>query len=403
MVPQVIKDSATVYQTPQQPDTNGVHQVVKPASDSAKHSATKDTAKSSTGSDTAKHNVATDTSTPTPKATTSTTQPATTAVTQTTAQPQQETAATLSIAPTSDSVTASPERLSPEQIFAQEYPFLAEPSAANYSEIQGTLMDSLLLPANAVEDTTLVLSPAYSMADSVEYRTSIFAGHTLQPTHSELLPRQGVRFDSIFAIVIVIVALFACIYYRFHRISIHEAVAAFFNNYSFNYLQRERNMLHTINFMPSLLLLSATLALYVYSIRIHLSPFDIDISDYLLTLAIFVGIALVLLLRNAVIYFFGNVFENQEGATRYMLQGYLSQLLVATIMLPLLLICVYLPLPSTTYILVTSIPLALFLIVSLVRGVNLFLSYPKCSNLFLIYYLCILDIAPLLILLKVLI
>ncbi len=400
---QVIKDSATAHQTPQQPDTNGVHQVVKPASDSAKHSVPKDTAKSSTGSDTAKHSIATDTAKPTPKATTSTTQPATNVLTQSTAQPQQETAATLSIAPTPDSTTASSEGLSPEQIFAQEYPFLAVPSTTNSSVIQGAWIDSLLMPANAVEDTTLVLSPFDTMADSVEYRTSIFTGHTLQPSHSELIPRQGVRFDSIFAIVIVIVTLFACIYYRFHRISIHEAVAAFFSNYSFNYLQRERNMLHTINFMPSLLLLSATLALYVYSIRIHLSPFDIDISDYLLTLAVFIGIALVLLLRNAIIYFFGNVFENQEGATRYMLQGYLSQLLVATIMLPLLLICVYLPLSPTTYILVTSIPLAVFLIASLVRGVNLFLSYPKYSNLFLIYYLCILDIAPLLILLKVLI
>ena len=406
MVPQVIKDSASAAQTPQQPvKDSSVQQVAKPAAtDSAQQQA----------ADTSKHKAVTDTAKQQRSDTTKQTQSAHPVAQSNTVQQTNTVSQASSVAPqptaesVSDATATVAEELSAQELFARQYPFLAASAEQGdwHSMCEHPLLaDSLFMPRTAVDDTcdSVYLSPFADEADSVEYCNSIFSGHLLQPTHSEFVPRKSETYDSIFAIAIVFVGLVACVYYRFHRLTISEVVSAFFNDHAFGFIQRERNMLHASNFMIALPVMAATFALYAYSIRLHLNPYNIGFSDYLVTFAIFVGIMVVLYLRNVVIYFFGHVFENPEGVERYVLQGYLNQMLASTILLPMLLLFVYMPLSPTAYILSTAIPMGLLLLVGLVRGIHIFLIYPRACNLFLIYYLCILDIVPILILLKVLI
>ena len=280
-----------------------------------------------------------------------------------------------------------------------EYAFLLRPSDSTLPQPTDVLIspiDSLFLSYAAAPDSNNGIVLPFSAADTVAYRKSLFTGHYLQPSHADYQHRTPPQQDGWIGFCVVVIAFILCIYYRFHRLSLQEIFVAVFSNHVFNIVQRENNLLRSMSLMPSLLVYAATMAVFALSLQHPVHP-----APIVIVLQLFLIMAALLILRNGGISYFGSVFANSEATQRYIHQGYLQQLIVATIMLPIMLAGIYLPISSTVYTIVAFIPLTFFFFTNLLRCVQIIFSYPKDTNLFLIYYLCILEIAPILIAIKI--
>ena len=146
-------------------------------------------------------------------------------------------------------------------------------------------------------------------------------------------------------------------------------------------------------FLPMGLLMLAGLMLIVHQMALAKT----GIGGYLLLVAI---TAVLYLLRNALLRLLAVVFDNNSAIDSYITSNYFYHLALATLLLPLLFLINYLPAGKEVALYVLEAVVAVELIMRLLRGVKLFLTQSSGPYIYLFYYLCIVEMTPILVLIK---
>lgn len=223
-------------------------------------------------------------------------------------------------------------------------------------------------------------------------RPSMFTGHGLDQIHGDMTIRTFLGLESwIFVLLVALTALLT-LYYRQHKLRMTELLQSLFDSRAMDRMLRNTNLSRTIQLVPIGLLVVAVVVLPVHLVAMS----HTGAMGYLLLWAIVAG---AYLLRNGVIRLLGAIFEDHTVDT-YITSNYIYHLALATLVLPLAFLYCYMPFGHNVigYGLLGLVLLEFLL--RLFRGMKLFLTQSTASHFYLFYYLCIVELVPILVLIK---
>jgi hypothetical protein len=260
--------------------------------------------------------------------------------------------------------------------------------------------DSLNLQTVAYRDSLL---PVF--ADTVQAKgetfINLFQGHELKPHSDTGQPVNYERGDWLFILIIFVVAIFA--YLRIaYRKYLDRLVNALFNLNITNQIVRDENILvQRASVMLSVIFYLVT-ALLVYFISLH---YDWRLgglgTGFIRFLFITVLIAAVYFLKLVVLKVAGWLFNQKREMSTYIFNIFLINNLLGLALIPIVTLFIFFGFMQLNWLLITAVALfACAYIYRLVRGILIGLNASSVSPVYLLLYLCALEIAPLLVLLK---
>lgn len=248
-------------------------------------------------------------------------------------------------------------------------------------------------------NTCDTLTSVYERADDIRIYKSLFEGHSLQVEHLDAILRKPVEsHDWVFGVILALVLLIF-VYLRNYRIPITELVKAAFDSRVSERILRENNLSHRSSMIPIAIIYIGTISLtgyYMISKHTHF----IETTDAALLGGIVLVVTIVHLLQNALTHLFGASFQCTEATHEYLTNNYLFRMFASIIILPLLLLLFFSPRGTEIFLYTVLATGAVFFILRLIRGAQIILTIPNGSKFYLFYYLCTLELAPLLILAK---
>lgn len=242
------------------------------------------------------------------------------------------------------------------------------------------------------------LDSIFPVVEPVEphLRKSLFTHHGLAVKNEHLAERTDTTAPAWIFVLLLSLTVLVFLYFRARKIKFTELLKSTMDRRVMDRLVRECNLIRSAQFVPVALLLAATVGMVVYSAAMMHNGLFV----YLLVV---VALATGYLLRNGLLRLLGNVFDNRDAVTAYITSNYLFHLLLTTVLLPLLFLQLYMPLGNTVVQYITFGVVALSLVVRVTRGMNIFLTISKGFNFYLFYYLCTVEIVPVLVVAKLLI
>lgn len=223
--------------------------------------------------------------------------------------------------------------------------------------------------------------------DNVVVRPSLFTGHPTVQEDAQLTARNDNVAPAWVFCAIVLLCAMLCTYYRSHKVKIIDLIKSTVDMRGAERLVRSMSPRRSMPLVPIALMLTAALALPVWSMAMSHTGF----VGYLL---LFLALAAGYLLRNGLLNLFATVFDRQQAMRAYIDSNYLFHLLLATIVTPLLFVVAYVPSASTATLWVIAFVVAVSFLMRFFRGIQLFLTKSKSFSLLLFYYLCIVEIIP---------
>ena len=225
------------------------------------------------------------------------------------------------------------------------------------------------------------------------YRKSLFHKHTLQVKHENLIARPDTAQPAwVFGVLLLLTSL-ACIYFHLRKIKFKALFNALVDLRAMDRLIRDRNLNRTTLMLPMGMLMTATMSLPLH----HMAMAHTHWTGYLLFAVVASALYIV---RNGLLRLLGNTFEKQQEMNQYITSNYLYHLLEATVIIALLYPFFYLPGGKTAMLYVIATFIAIAFLLRFFRSVKIFLTHSNGSSFYLFYYLCIVEIAPLLVVLK---
>lgn len=228
-------------------------------------------------------------------------------------------------------------------------------------------------------------------ADTLRQHPSMFRQHTLTVEHDYLQPRPTTGIPAWTFVILTLLTALLCLYYRLRKLHVGDVLASTVNSRAMDRMLRGHNLTHTFQLMPMGLLMLAALAIPLHSLT--LSGF----SNYLLLVAILTAAYLV---RNALMRLLGTIFDNSTAVSLYITSNYLYHLVLASLLTPLLFLYFYLPEAQDTMLYILCALVIIEFIMRAFRGMKLFLTQSSGSTFYLFYYLCTVEIVPILALIK---
>ncbi len=230
-------------------------------------------------------------------------------------------------------------------------------------------------------------------------RKSLFTQHELQvqSSHEKTIMHEDAP-GWLFGMIILAVFL-TFNFLRIKQIRLIDVLQSAIDHRALDRLLRETNMTHPISLTPIalLMLLPVTLIGY-YSFMPHSSRMAVDILNFLIVLA---GCYVIYFVRNGVIRLVGNAFGNSESIDLYLSNNYMFHLLYAVVASVMAFFVCYTGEMGKTFLYITLGVLGLLMVIRFLRGVGIILTLSKTSKFYLFYYLCILEIVPIVLIAKV--
>ncbi|MBR1550348.1 MAG: DUF4271 domain-containing protein [Bacteroidales bacterium] len=254
--------------------------------------------------------------------------------------------------------------------------------------------DSVPLP-----DGTVQLDVPYDSifhpreATDTVFRKSLFQRHSLQVQHTGTTLRPDTAEPAWTFVALILLTALICLYGKLRKIHPLALLKSLTSRRALDRLVRDCNLNRSIIMLPMGLLLVAAACLPVH--RMALQHTGI-LGFLLLTLAV----SLLYLLRNAIFRLLGNTFENKPAVSLYITNNYLFHLLEATVVTLLLFPFFYMPGARTAFLFAIGTFLALAFVIRFARGVKVFLTLKNNASFYLFYYLCIVEIIPILAIIK---
>ena len=154
-----------------------------------------------------------------------------------------------------------------------------------------------------------------------------------------------------------------------------------------------------LSIIAPLMLMPISLVGY-YAFFPQVSNIWTNILQYILLFAVCIAVYYT---RNGIIRFIGNAFENSEAVHIYLSSNYIYHLLYGIAATAIAFFIFYTDRVGQTFLYILLAVIALLFTARLLRGMQLILTNAKTQKFYLFYYLCILEIVPLIIVSKVVI
>lgn len=226
----------------------------------------------------------------------------------------------------------------------------------------------------------------------VKYRSSMFRSHSLQPSHVDLQNRPEPMEPWIFGLVVLLTALLG-IYYRSRGIKMKLLLHSLVNRHALDRLIYEGGLSRRIALVPMGMMLCGAVSLMVYIYAMQ----HIGFIGFLLLL---VTLMVAYLLRNAICRMLGNIFDNRNAVEAYITSNYLYHLVLATLLAGILYPLAWLPEGRDAMSVVVVVLVGLVFLMRFVRGMKIFFVESMGARLYLFYYLCIVELIPVLALMR---
>ncbi len=244
-----------------------------------------------------------------------------------------------------------------------------------------------------------VVSVAAERAKQINF----FSGHELKVIHKNPQPLNKTTPDWIFPLLIVIVAAFAWLRAFYNKYFI-QIITAFFNNNLTNQIVRDENILVQRASILLNMVFSLVAALFLYFVSVHFN-WSLGGMSFGLSRYIFFALAVssVYTFKFLVLKICGYLFQLDKEMATYIFNIFLVNNVVGTLLIPVVLFLAFSTMVSATLLITISI----FLIgggflYRVVRGLSAGFSSIVFSPYYLFLYLCALEIAPLIVLIKIL-
>ena len=234
----------------------------------------------------------------------------------------------------------------------------------------------------------------------VQQRESLFAGNP----HCKGYPQPTLRHNNASAdwifVTIVILLTLVSVYINSQKFKLKDIFQSLFDIRVLERVSRESNI-RAISLLPMVGIYLASIAMItlktVQTYGLSVLPVS-GLVFFLLTLAVLIA---YILLKNGLIRLLGNIFEDRAAAALYITSNNLFYFIGGFFSTPMLLLLFYLSPEQQTVLRVAFAIISIILIIRVFRGMQLILTNSKTSKLYLFYYLCIFEIAPILVLVKI--
>ncbi len=238
---------------------------------------------------------------------------------------------------------------------------------------------------------------AYLPKEAVQH-PSLFTEHSLQPQHDAAIANTIHHTPGwIFGLFVILIALLS-LYLNSFRVQIRRLFGSAISLREMEYFYRDNNFKRPASVLPMMLFYAAAMALclFFFADTNHIALFYAQPwANYLVLFGL---LAAYFLLKNALIYLLGNIFSNLNAARLYNANNYIYQLSAAFVLLPLSLFAFYGPCEGQQWSRLLLYIVAFAFFIRFFRGIKLILTNANSSKFYLFYYLCTLEIVPLLIL-----
>lgn len=229
--------------------------------------------------------------------------------------------------------------------------------------------------------------------------------HELEPLHSEPILLKPEQPFWLLAFLLTILALLMAVRI-FYRKSFSELASAFFSFRYTSQLVRDENILLQRTTIILTIVFTLTLAMFFYQSGTLLKwnlPFAITGFKAYLFFALLISV--IYTFKFLILKIAGFIFDISQEMETYVFNVFLINNMFGLLLLPVVIINFLYPSFSITQIMGLSVLIAagIFFLYRLIRGVFISRESGERSPFYLFFYLCALEIAPLLVLFKVLI
>lgn len=256
---------------------------------------------------------------------------------------------------------------------------------------------------------------AYWKVDSVVYYskapkeipnlyTDIYKGHLLHPVNSEPIDHKLYSPNWFFPIILLILAVFSALRI-FYSKYFSQMLMAFVNNNLTNQIVRDENILVQRASVYLSIVFNLIAALFLYLISVYygweLGGIGMGFSRFLFFAII---VSSIYTLKFLILKISGWLFNLDREMATYIFNTFLINNILGIALLPFVCLMAYNQLLSNSWLIIICCVLAgIGFTYRLFRGVLVGLSTPSFSLLYLFLYLCTLEIAPLMILIRILV
>jgi len=247
-------------------------------------------------------------------------------------------------------------------------------------------------------DTSIIGETQYRIETKVP---KIFSGHQLQPVHSNPVPVMHRTSDWFTVILVFVVIAFTWIRVFYFKI-FRQLFAAFFSNSISNQVVRDENILIQRASILMSFVFYLTASLFIYQVSEYFNwdyPFLGD--GFLRFLVVSLLVAFAYSFKMVLLKGLGEVFELDRPVASYIFNIFLINNMLGLILIPVIVTIAFVVTYSTGIIIYAGVALVIIaFIYRLVRAFSIWVTLPGVSIFYLILYFCTLEIAPLLILVK---
>lgn len=248
-----------------------------------------------------------------------------------------------------------------------------------------------------IADTIRTLPSTQSTVKLVD----VWKAHELKPTHESPQQLKDSNPDWLFLILIFVLGLLT--YLRvFYRKNFFQIIAACFNNNLTNQIVRDENLLMQRASVMLNVTFSIIAASYIYLVSIH---YDWSLDGIGTGFIRFVFLALIVsaafTLKFLILRFCAYLFNLGREMSTYIFNIFIINNLLGIALVPFVALILFgNAIDSTVLIIVAVAVIGIAWLYRIGRGILIAARYPDFSPVYLFLYLCALEIAPLLVLVK---
>lgn len=240
-----------------------------------------------------------------------------------------------------------------------------------------------------------------SASEAAENNVNIWGFHELKPTHDH--PQQLKISNPDWLFIVLVLVLGVLTYIRvYYRKNFFQIIAACFNNNLTNQIVRDENLLMQRASVMLNVSFSIVAASFIYLLSIHYD-WSLDGMDTGFIRFVFFAliVSAVFTLKFLVLRFCGYLFNLGREMSTYIFNVFIINNLLGLVLIPVVALILFGNIPGTSTLIFIALGLAsVAYLYRIGRGILIAVSYPGFSPFYLFLYLCALEIAPLLVLIR---
>ncbi len=231
---------------------------------------------------------------------------------------------------------------------------------------------------------------------------NLYQGHELKPVHSVPVQKEGLDQNWFFPVFLMVLAVYTWMRIFYNKY-FNQLLQAFLNTNLTNQIVRDENILVQRASIILALTFNVIGALFLYLLSLDIGWTLGGIGPGFNRFAFFLTVvSATYTLKFLILKIIGWLFDLDREMATYIFNIFLINNVLGLILLPIVALMAYNPIIETHFLANLSIVLIAFaFFYRIIRGLLAGMSVPGFSPLYLFLYLCTLEIAPLLVLIRI--